>query len=38
MATKKKEASKTKRSVVVHKKDISVDNIYQMLNVVENNI
>ena len=38
MASKKKEAPKTKRSVVVHKKDINVDNIYQMLNVVENNI
>jgi len=38
MATKKTQTPTTKRSVVVHKKDISVDNIYQMLNVVENNI
>ena len=38
MASKKKEATRTKRSVVIHKKDVNVDNIYQMLNVVENNI
>ena len=38
MPAKKKAASTTKRSVVVHKKDIDVNNIYQMLNVVENNI
>jgi len=34
----KKEMPTTKRSIVVHKKDIDVNNIYQLLNVIEGNI
>ncbi|MDP8263038.1 MAG: hypothetical protein P9M13_07025 [Candidatus Ancaeobacter aquaticus] len=38
MAAKKTQPPKTKRTVIVHKKDIKVDNIFQLLSVVENNI
>jgi len=38
MPSKKTQPPKTKRTVVVHKKDINVDNIFQLLSVIENNI